>query len=371
MIYGLCRLLLRDGAEAEDAARETCLSAQRSLLAGNEPRDAAAWLAAIARNECRARIRERMRAPLELVDTAAPSGDVEHAAAARAETRALCAALAELPSQQRNAVVLREFYGLSYDEAAVALGVSHSALESLLFRARASLQERLRPARLAHGALTVPAALKEALAAAVPGFGSASASAASAASAGGGISLAASLTAKLVAAPVAAKIAAATVAASVAVTGAAVAPAARNVLARSEGAPVREALPQPAAPETGRRSGTVAPPAHPVSAGDAPLVAEPVPEEWDWDSLGWNEPPEEPVGEEPPAEELPPEEAPLEEPLPDEPPGDEPPPEEAPAEEPLPESELGLQPVPEPDPGVWEEPVLEEPAPETDPSAPQ
>ncbi|MGH3034704.1 MAG: sigma factor, partial [Gaiellaceae bacterium] len=68
MIYGLCRLLLRGGVEAEDAAQETFLSAQRSLLAGNEPRDAAAWLAAIARNECRARIREHMRAPLELVD---------------------------------------------------------------------------------------------------------------------------------------------------------------------------------------------------------------------------------------------------------------------------------------------------------------
>ncbi len=66
MVLGLCRLLLRDHHEAEDAAQQTFVSAYRSLLRGNEPRDDASWLAAIARNECRARIRKRMRAPIAL-----------------------------------------------------------------------------------------------------------------------------------------------------------------------------------------------------------------------------------------------------------------------------------------------------------------
>src|SRR5919204_549101 len=73
-----------------------------------------AWRAAIARNECGARIRGRMGPPLALVDeSAAAAADVEHVAGQRAEIEALCAALAELPQQQREALVLREFYGLS------------------------------------------------------------------------------------------------------------------------------------------------------------------------------------------------------------------------------------------------------------------
>src|SRR6266550_2419461 len=171
MVYGLCRLLLRDPDEAEDAAQQVFLSAHRSMLAGTEPRDPGAWLGTIARNECSARIRARMTTPLALVDEREPaSADVEHLAAQRAEIEILCGALAELPQQQRQAVVLREFYGLSYDEVQDALGVTESAVESLLFRARKRLQEELRPARIASGVLALPLALRDTIAGAVPGF---------------------------------------------------------------------------------------------------------------------------------------------------------------------------------------------------------
>src|ERR671919_2982474 len=53
MVLAVCRYQLRDGQAAEDAAQETFLSAHRSLLGGAQPRDPAAWLATIARNECR------------------------------------------------------------------------------------------------------------------------------------------------------------------------------------------------------------------------------------------------------------------------------------------------------------------------------
>ena len=66
LVLGLCRGLLRDATEAEDAAQQTFLSAYRSLLAGTAPREPAAWLATIARNECRTRARDRMREPLPL-----------------------------------------------------------------------------------------------------------------------------------------------------------------------------------------------------------------------------------------------------------------------------------------------------------------
>jgi len=45
MVLALCRMFLRDLAEAEDAAQQAFLSAYRSLLAGNEPEHPAAWLA--------------------------------------------------------------------------------------------------------------------------------------------------------------------------------------------------------------------------------------------------------------------------------------------------------------------------------------
>lgn len=176
MVYGVCRLLLRDSVEAEDATQQAFLSAYRSLLGGRLPREPAPWLAAIARNECRARIRTRMREHLVVVtDEDATSPDLEEVAGSRAEIRALCEALTELPQHQRDAVVLREFYGLSYDEVGAALGVSSAAVDSLLVRARRRLEQELGPARKASAALLVPAALRDSLAQALPGFGSSSA----------------------------------------------------------------------------------------------------------------------------------------------------------------------------------------------------
>jgi RNA polymerase sigma factor (sigma-70 family) len=187
MVYGLCRLLLKDLDEAEDAAQQVFLSAHRNMLAGSEPREPAAWLATIARNECHGRLRARMATPLTLVadERDAVGADVERVAGGRAEIEALCAALAELPRQQREAIVLREFYGLSYDEVRTALGVTEGAVESLLFRARKRLQAELRPARVASGVLALPLALRDSLASAIPGFSSASS--------GGGLAKVASL----------------------------------------------------------------------------------------------------------------------------------------------------------------------------------
>ena len=145
MVAGLCRLLVRDAAEAEDAAQQTFLSAHRALLNGSAPREPAPWLAAIARNECRARARARMREPLLLGEAEPPttSSDALSEAIRRADLAALWRAIDALPVPQREALLLREFGGLSYEELAAALAVSRSAVESLLFRARRGLRERL------------------------------------------------------------------------------------------------------------------------------------------------------------------------------------------------------------------------------------
>jgi RNA polymerase sigma-70 factor (ECF subfamily) len=158
MVLGLCRALLRNAHDAEDAAQQTFLSAYASLLAGTRPRDAGAWLSTIARNECRTRAHRRMREPLPVAETetVAPATP-----AVAADMEALRVALAGLPGQQRQAFVLREFSGLSYDELAAALDVSVPAVESLLFRARRQLRASLRSAAAA--AFSFPAAARELL----------------------------------------------------------------------------------------------------------------------------------------------------------------------------------------------------------------
>jgi RNA polymerase sigma factor (sigma-70 family) len=145
---------LHDGGEAEDAAQQTFLSAHRALLNGATPREPAAWLATIARNECWARISARMREPLPAVPAAPPTADPVQEALRRADLAALWQAILALPRGQRDALLLREFGGLSYEELAAALAVSEPAVESLLFRARRSLRARLRTARAAAGGLS-------------------------------------------------------------------------------------------------------------------------------------------------------------------------------------------------------------------------
>jgi RNA polymerase sigma-70 factor (ECF subfamily) len=175
MVLGLCRLLLRDHHEAEDAAQQTFVSAYRSLLRGTEPREPGPWLAAIARNECRGRLRRRMRAPLaldgELEQELADTSDLAELADRRAELAQLATEIAKLPSRQREALALRDFLGLSYEEVASTLSVSVPVVESLLFRARRRLRDTVRTVpRYAAGIVIVPIALRAAVARDVPDF---------------------------------------------------------------------------------------------------------------------------------------------------------------------------------------------------------
>jgi transcriptional regulator with XRE-family HTH domain len=154
-----------------------------------------------------------MTAPLVLVDDLAAAGnEVEGAVARRSEVAEICTALAGLPDRQRDALVLREFYGLSQDEIAAALGITASAVESLLVRGRRTVKEALRPARAGAGALAVPVSLRDSLAQALPGFSSASGIGSGAVAAG-----AAAVATKASVAPLVAKVAVLAVAVTAAV----------------------------------------------------------------------------------------------------------------------------------------------------------
>jgi RNA polymerase sigma factor (sigma-70 family) len=145
-VLGFCRNRLRTREDAEDAAQTTFTYAVGALQRGVVPEAESAWLLKIARNVClnrwaansrRDRI-EVVRDPHVLQDVAVAreSGDDE--------LTALQEALARLTEQQRRAIVLREFNGLSYEEIARELGVSRGAVETLIFRARRSLARQLR-----------------------------------------------------------------------------------------------------------------------------------------------------------------------------------------------------------------------------------
>ena len=121
-VLGLCRMLLRNEHEAEDAVQQTFLAAYRSIRNGVEPRHPAAWLATIARNECWAAIQRRMREPVHQGELESGLPDPVVQAAAHADLEELWRAIGELPRQQRRALLLREFSGLATPSSPVRSG---------------------------------------------------------------------------------------------------------------------------------------------------------------------------------------------------------------------------------------------------------
>jgi RNA polymerase sigma-70 factor (ECF subfamily) len=139
--YCLWRLGKRE--DAEDAAQTTFLNAFQGLRRGTSPDSESPWLLAIAQNVCLARWRAQKRRPAELpqapeafASLAAPEADPEL-------LRRLQDALTRLPEPQRRAIVLREWHGLSYEEIAVQLKSTESAVAALVFRGRRTLIEAL------------------------------------------------------------------------------------------------------------------------------------------------------------------------------------------------------------------------------------
>ena len=140
-IYSYCLHQLGNREEAEDATQSTFLNAFRGLQRGIDPEFESAWLYKIAQNVCLTRQRSstrrrRLETPgdLDAMQDFVPA----HQADADELIR-LPEALDAMPEQQRRALLLREWQGLSYAEIGKELGLSQPAVETLLFRARRSL----------------------------------------------------------------------------------------------------------------------------------------------------------------------------------------------------------------------------------------
>ena len=144
-IHAYCLHQLGNREEAEDAVQSTFLNAFRGLKRGIDPEFESAWLYKIAENVCLTRQRSstrrrRVESPgdLDAMQDILPSHQAD-----RDELIRLPEALEEMPEQQRRALLLREWQGLSYREIADELELSQGAVETLLFRARRSLASAL------------------------------------------------------------------------------------------------------------------------------------------------------------------------------------------------------------------------------------
>jgi RNA polymerase sigma factor (sigma-70 family) len=144
-IHGYCLHQLGSREEAEDAVQTTFMNAFRGLQRGIVPELESAWLFKIAHNVCLSRRRSSWRrgkveAPnnFEVLQEVVPAR--EHVAD---ELIRLQDVLEEMPENQRRAILLREWQGLTYREISTELGLSQAAIETLIFRARRALAQGL------------------------------------------------------------------------------------------------------------------------------------------------------------------------------------------------------------------------------------
>jgi len=150
-VYTLARYLLRDSADAEDAAQECYLRALRHFDTYRGPA-MKPWLFAILRNICRGEFARRSGAPLNMggeteeVEDATPlwqeaqtSPETEILHQWDAET--IRRLVSDLPAPFREAIVLREINDLSYREIANVVGAPVGTVMSRLARARSMLRK--------------------------------------------------------------------------------------------------------------------------------------------------------------------------------------------------------------------------------------
>ena len=148
-----------DSWEAEDLAQRVFVQVFRSAGRYKPTAKFTTWLFTIVHNTVLNERRRRSRHAAESLEALQQPTDSDQAGWQIADTRAtdpanetaerelqqrIQAAIQDLPEQQRTAVILCRFEGLSYEEIAGVLQCSVPAVKSLLHRARQTLKEQLR-----------------------------------------------------------------------------------------------------------------------------------------------------------------------------------------------------------------------------------
>jgi RNA polymerase sigma-70 factor (ECF subfamily) len=153
-IYALAYRTLGREEDARDVVQEAFLRAYRGLRGFKGQAKFSSWLYRITLNLCRDWIRRERRAPVvqvpegtdpvDLADQrASPTESVEDLVARREMSRAVARAMADLPEEQRLAILLKEYHGLTFQEIADMLNCPLSTVKTRLYQGLTMLRRRL------------------------------------------------------------------------------------------------------------------------------------------------------------------------------------------------------------------------------------
>jgi RNA polymerase sigma-70 factor (ECF subfamily) len=152
-IYALAYRVIGREEDARDVAQETFLRAFRALSGFKGQAKFSSWLYRITLNLCRDWIRRERRAPvaqapegvdlIELASEAEPVESIEDLVARRELGRAVAKAMAMLPEEQRTAIVLKEYHGLTFQEIADLLDCPLSTVKTRLYQGLGVLRKQL------------------------------------------------------------------------------------------------------------------------------------------------------------------------------------------------------------------------------------
>jgi len=158
-VMNLVYRMLRDATEAEDIAQNVFIQVHKSASRYQVSSKFTTWLFTIARNLCLNELRRRSRHPADSMEAAHPENEdqpwqqfEDKKTFSPPETllqgeleQKIEEAVAELPENQRTAILLCRQDELSYEEIAKVLQCSLSATKSLIHRGRETLKEKLKP----------------------------------------------------------------------------------------------------------------------------------------------------------------------------------------------------------------------------------
>jgi RNA polymerase sigma-70 factor (ECF subfamily) len=152
-IYALAYRQLGREEDARDVCQETFLRAYRALKGFRGQSKFSSWLYRIAINLCRDWLRRERRTPItqvsddvDLMELAAaqePAESIEERIARNDLSRAVERAMAILPVEQRAAIVLKEYHGLTFQEIADLVGCPLSTVKTRLYQGLTVLRREL------------------------------------------------------------------------------------------------------------------------------------------------------------------------------------------------------------------------------------
>ncbi|MGE4163758.1 MAG: RNA polymerase sigma factor [Vicinamibacterales bacterium] len=158
-IYALAYRTLGREEDARDVCQDAFLRAYRALPGFKGQAKFSSWLYRITLNLCRDWMRRQRRAPMiqvpegmdpvEMVTETGPVESIETLVARRELSAVVEAAMAELPEEQRTAILLKEYHGMTFQEIADLLGCPLSTVKTRLYQGlsvlRRQFEQRSRP----------------------------------------------------------------------------------------------------------------------------------------------------------------------------------------------------------------------------------